>query len=108
MDDATLVVCANAAERAEYTEWLRAEGYRVAEAASAAEAIAQHRRGSFPLTVAELASPSVDGLKLIQTVRSLNPQAELLMLSAGDSVDSAVAAMKAGAVDLLLKPVNRD
>ena len=108
MEDATLVVCPDAKERQEYIRWLRDDGQRVVEAKSAADAIAQHSRNSFPLTVSELASPKFDGVKLIHSVRTNAPQAEFLMLSARDSVDAAVAAMKAGAADLLLKPIRRD
>ena len=108
MENATLIVCPDASERAAYTGWLRAEGYRVAEVASAADAIERHRRESFPLTVAELESSTIDGVELIRTVRTINPRAEVLMLSAGDSVHAAVAAMKAGAADLLLKPIQRE
>ena len=108
MEDATLIVCPDPAERAAYSGWLRAEGYRVAEVSSATEAIAEHRRASFPLTVADLALPANQAIELIQTVRTINPQAELLIISAGDSVQAAVAAMKAGAADLLLKPIERE
>lgn len=108
METSTLVVCPDASERANYSDWLRHAGYRVFEAASSADAIAQHRKVSFPLTVADLGSPAVDGLALVQAVRTINPTAELLMLSSADSVIAAVAAMKAGAADLLMKPVDRE
>ena len=108
MENATLIVCPDPSERAAYSGWLRAEGYRVAEVASAAEAISEHRRASFPLTVSDLALPANEAIELIQTVRTINPQEELLIVSAGDSVRAAVAAMKAGAADLLLKPIDRE
>jgi two-component system NtrC family response regulator len=108
LDTATLIVSPDAAERAAYGGWLRSEGYRVVEAESAAQAIAEHHRRSFPLTLAELISPAIDGVELIHAVRAINPRAELLMLSSGGSVHAAVAAMKAGAVDLLLKPIDRE
>ena len=114
MEDATLIVCPDAAERQAYTGWMRAEGYRVVESSSAADAIAQHQRSSFPLTVAELTAGGPDcldpmgGVELIQAVRAINPEAQLLMLSSGDSVPAAVAAMKAGAADLLSKPIERE
>jgi DNA-binding NtrC family response regulator len=108
MDSAALIVCPDGAERAAYGGWLRAEGYRVVETDTSAEAIAQHHQGSFPLTLAELASPAIDGVGLIRAVRAINPLAELLMVSDGRSVHDAIAAIKAGAVDLLLKPVDRD
>jgi two-component system NtrC family response regulator len=108
LDNAALIVCPDTSERAAYSGWLRSEGYRVVESASSAEAIAQHHRRSFPLTLAELASPTIDGVELIRAVRTINPLAELLMVSNGDSVHDAIAAIKAGAVDLLLKPIDRE
>jgi DNA-binding NtrC family response regulator len=107
MENSILIVCPDALQRAAYCGWLRAEGYHVTEAASAADAIGQHRRGSFPLTVAEIGLSPTDGVELIQNIRTINPQAELLMLTDGGSVLAAVAAMKAGAADLLLKPIDR-
>ncbi|HVN87196.1 MAG TPA: sigma-54 dependent transcriptional regulator [Candidatus Binatia bacterium] len=108
MEDATLIVCPDARERSEYTRWLRDDGRAVVEAKSGSDAIAHHRRSFFPVTIAELASPQLDGVKLIQAVRHAAPGAEFLMLSRRDAVDAAVAAMKAGAADLLLKPIQRD
>lgn len=105
--EGALIVSPHAGERAAYATWLRAEGYRVVEASTAADGIAAHHRTPFPLTLAELAAPAVDGVELIRSVRALHPTAEVLMMSAGDSVPAAVAAMKAGAADLLLKPLDR-
>ncbi len=107
-DAATLIVSSDPSERTAYSSWLRDEGYRVVEAKSGADAIAQHRRASFPLTLSELKAPTIDGVELIRSVRDINPEAELLIVSSGESVPSAVAAMKAGAADLLLKPLTRD
>ena len=107
MHNATLVVCPDDAERAAYSGWLRAAGYRVAEAATLGAAIDHHRQAAFPLTVSELSGPNSDSVALIQAVRTINPLAEVLVLSSSDSVSAAVAAMKAGAADLLLKPIER-
>ncbi|MBI4516750.1 MAG: sigma-54-dependent Fis family transcriptional regulator [Deltaproteobacteria bacterium] len=107
MEDATLVVCSDPTERAAYSGWLRADGYRVAEVSCTGDALTQHRRGTFPLTVAELAARELDGIELMRAIRATKPEAEFLMLGSGESVGSAVAAMKAGAADLLLKPIRR-
>ena len=105
---ATLVVCPNATDRAVYAEWLQAGGYPVVQATSTEEAVAYHRNRSLPLTVADLLSASADSVELIHTVRRIKPLAEFLMLSDGRSVTTIVAAMKAGATELLVKPVSRE
>ncbi len=108
MQDTALIVSPHASERAVYSGWLRAEGYNVAEAVSATDAVALHHREGFTLTVAELVVPCTDAVELIHSMRAINPQVELLMLSDGGSVRSAVAAMQAGAADVLVKPIDRD
>ena len=77
------------------------------EAATTADALAFHRRRSLPLTIADMGTARLDGPELIRAVRDARPLAQFLMLSRGDSVAAAVAALKAGADDLLLKPVDR-
>jgi len=108
MDGATLVVSPDASDRALYGGWLQAAGYPVVQAASAKDAVAEHLRASFPLTVADLVSASLAEVELIHTVRKARPQADFLMLGSGESVNVVVAAMKAGATDMLLKPVSRE
>lgn len=108
MPDTTLVVCSEASERHAYSGWLRTEGYQVVEAASAGDAVEHHRHQSLPLTVADMAVPSMDGSDLFRSIRAINPDAELLLLSTSATVRSAIAAMKAGAADCLLKPVTRE
>jgi len=108
MSDAALMLCSDAPERGAYTRWLRAEGYGVVETASAHDAIERHRHQSFPLTVADMAVPRMDGAGLMCAIRAINPEAELLLLSTGETVRTAIAAMKAGAADCLLKPVDRE
>jgi DNA-binding NtrC family response regulator len=105
----TLVVSPNETERFTYAEWLRADGCPIVEAASAQEAIARHRDGLFPLTLAELDSPALDSVELIRAVRQTKPQAQFVVLGRGSCVDRiVVAAMQAGAADVLPKPVARE
>lgn len=108
MDDAALLVCSNPGERSLYSRWLNGEGYPVSQAACASEAISRHEQGSFPLTVSDLGLPDLDGVELIRSVRASKPLAEFVVLSGPDVTEKAVCALKAGASDLLVKPVTRD
>ena len=49
--------------------------------------------------------PGMSGLELIEKLREINPHIQIIMLTAFGSVESAVAAMRAGAYDYLSKPV---
>jgi DNA-binding NtrC family response regulator len=105
MGPAALVVGSDERERDSYGRWLRSGGYRVAEAASGADALAQHERRIFPLTVADLPLPDVDGAEFVRSIRAVEPSSKLLMISDGASAAAAVSVMKAGAADILFKPL---
>ncbi len=49
-----------------------------------------------------------DGLEVLEMVKTLQPRAQVLIMTAFSSVQSSVLAMKAGAYDYLPKPFNRD
>jgi DNA-binding NtrC family response regulator len=60
------------------------------------------------LVVSDLVMPEMDGAGLLRRVRQQWPQLPFILVTAHGSVDSAVAAMKEGADDYLLKPLHRD
>lgn len=88
--------------------YLEEAGYQVACAASGAEALAELEQGRFDLILSDMVMPGIDGFELLRQVRSRHPQLPFVLASAHGSVDSAVAAMKKGADDYLLKPLNRE
>ncbi len=83
-------------------------GYQVACAASGAEALAELEQGRFDLILSDMVMPGMDGLALLRQVRSQKLPLPFMLVTAHGSVDSAVAAMKEGADDYLLKPLHRD
>src|SRR5712671_516617 len=54
--------------------------------------------------VTDLRMPDVDGLGVLQAARARIPPAEVILMTAHATAESAVAAMKAGAADYLIKP----
>jgi len=84
-------------------------GWRVETAATAAEGLERFRRGMHPLVVTDIrmpgCSPEQDGLFLLRSVREIAPHTAVILLTAFASVPGAVAAMKDGACDYLVKPV---
>ena len=83
-------------------------GYQVTGAADGVEALAELERTSFDLVLSDIVMPEMDGVDLLRRVRSHLPQLPFVLISAHGSVDGAVAAMKEGADDYLLKPLNWD
>lgn len=58
------------------------------------------------LVVTDLKMPRVDGIELLRQVREVNPEAGFLIVTGHGTVETAVAALKAGADDYILKPLD--
>ena len=83
---------------------LAEEGYEVISAADGDEGFRQIRRRRFDAALLDLKLPGVDGLKLLKMFKASNPHSAAIMMTAYGTIQSAVAALKAGATDYLLKP----
>ncbi|HYC72487.1 MAG TPA: sigma-54 dependent transcriptional regulator [Opitutaceae bacterium] len=82
------------------------EHYDVSLAASADEAFNLMDAQEFDVVVTDLRMPGKSGLKVIDKALTLGNRPAVIMMTAYGSIDSAVEAMKRGAVDFLTKPVN--
>ncbi|MEZ4429505.1 MAG: sigma-54 dependent transcriptional regulator [Nannocystaceae bacterium] len=71
-----------------------------------AELLAALERAPFDLLLTDLRMPRIDGLTLARRARALCPSLEVVLITAHASVETAVAAMKDGALDYLTKPVD--
>jgi DNA-binding response OmpR family regulator len=83
---------------------LRAQGYRVATAASGREALTQVEEEEFDLVLLDLQLGDTDGIEVLRAVKDRWPETEVILLTAHGSVNSAIAALRHGAYDYLLKP----
>src|SRR5436190_13443744 len=86
---------------------LRDEGHEVVEATSARSAQRQLGEKSFDLLVVDNVMPGMTGLELIREISQTMPTSErpqVLMMTAHATVESAIEAMKLGALDYLQKP----
>ncbi len=83
---------------------LREKGYLVEEVASASELFARLEAACCELIVLDPALPDADGALVLKQVRERNPDAQIVVLAARASVESAIAAVRAGVVDYLVKP----
>ena len=101
-----LVVDDEASQRRLLSGFLNKNGFSVREAASGREALEIYPELFSPIALVDLKMPGMDGLELITRLRALNPFVQVIVLTAFGSVETAVAAMRAGAYDYLTKPVN--
>jgi diguanylate cyclase (GGDEF)-like protein len=86
---------------------LRELGYAVTTAATGAEALAQLEAARFDLVLTDLVMPGMDGSELVQRVKERFPSQEIVVITSVGDVKTAVDAMKLGATDYLLKPLDR-
>ncbi|MEO6246574.1 MAG: sigma-54 dependent transcriptional regulator [Opitutaceae bacterium] len=83
-----------------------AESYDVSIAASADEAFNLLEAQPYDVVLTDLRMPGKSGLKVIDKALALPQRPAVLMMTAYGNIDTAVEAMKRGAVDFLTKPVN--
>ena len=87
-------------------DYLKSEGYDVVSVGSAEEAINRLEKDFFNIIISDLKLPGKSGIDLLNIVKSRSKDAEMIILTAFGSVDSAVAALKIGACDYLVKPLS--
>lgn len=83
---------------------LELAGYEVIPAAGGNEALAALWRCCVGLVISDMQMQPLDGLCLLREIKQIHPHVPVILMSAFGTVDSAVAAMRAGASDYLLKP----
>jgi DNA-binding NtrC family response regulator len=88
--------------------WFRKEGYDVTAVPSAAEALKAMQDRTFHVALVDIKMPGMDGMELQERIHRIDPQTAVIMITAFASVDTAVRALKQGALDYLTKPIDPD
>ena len=86
---------------------LAQQGYEVSTATNAQEALVEVDRGEFDVVLTDLAMPGMSGIELVKTLRQRFPDLPLVVITSVGDVKTAVEAMKVGANEYLLKPIDR-
>jgi DNA-binding NtrC family response regulator len=87
---------------------LEREGYAVARAATVKQGIALVEAGELDLVVTDLKLPDGTGLDVIAAIRRSRPRLPIIMITSYSSIESAIAALRGGAVDYVIKPFDND
>ncbi len=86
---------------------LAREGCRVATCFTAGDGLARFEREGADLLITDLMLPDQDGIAVLRRAKELRPDVEAIVITAHGSVETAVEAMRLGAYDFILKPIDR-
>src|SRR5512138_1879106 len=87
---------------------LKREGYEVTTAADGEQALGVLNKTPVHVVVTDLVMPRLGGMELLRRVATEFPDVPVIVITAHGSVDSAVAALKAGAFDYITKPFEQE
>ncbi|HHP7236692.1 MAG TPA: sigma-54-dependent transcriptional regulator [Desulfobacterales bacterium] len=88
--------------------WFKKAGHVVETAASGSEALEKLSKVPYELMFVDIKMPGMDGLELLERVKTDYPDTVVIIITAYGSIESAVKAMKMGASEYLLKPFKPD
>jgi len=103
-----LIADDEASQREMLGGFLRHLGYDVVEASDGVEAVERVREGGVDLVLLDQRMPRLGGIEAVRALRDVNPDVDLVIITAYGSVEGAVEALKLGAADYLGKPIDLD
>ena len=94
--------------RESLSAWLQKDGYQVDMADSGQAALDWIGDYLFDLYLVDIKMPGMDGLELLGRIKEIQPDANIIMITAHGPIQTAVEAMKRGACDYICKPFDPD
>lgn len=91
-----------------YSDLLQAEGYQVECASCGVDGLEMLAKGQYSLVITDLVMPDISGLEVLSRVRESHPTVDVIMVTGNANLESAIFALKHGARDYLIKPINPD
>lgn len=99
-----LVVDDEAAQMKALCDTLPGEDYQPVGFTDAQSALAELRRAKCDLLLADLMMPGMNGIELLRAAQEIDPDLVAIIMTGDGTIATAVEAMKAGALDYILKP----
>lgn len=103
-----LIVEDGQSQREMLRDFMASEGHSVREAQNGQEAIDRVMAGHVDLVLLDYKMPGMDGMEVLNRLKSINPAIDVIMITAFGTIETAVEAMKQGALDYITKPVDLD
>ena len=108
MKFSVLVVDDEPSIRAQLEESLQEAGYRTQGAGDGREAVELALQHSFDLCLSDIRMPSMGGIELLKRLRETSPETMFILMTAFGGLDTAIEALRLGAVDYLIKPFQHE
>ncbi|WP_192894659.1 response regulator [Paenibacillus contaminans] len=90
-------------------EILKSEGFEiVAEAANGEEAVQLYKQVKPDVVTMDITMPEMDGVDALAAIKKIDPQAKVIMCSAMGQQEMVIRAIRAGAMDFIVKPIQKD
>ncbi len=83
-------------------------GYRITLVSNGEEAREKLQQENFNLVITDLKMPKVDGMTLVREIQEQHPDLPVIVITAFGTIESAVEAMQAGAIDYITKPFEEE
>ena len=103
-----LIVEDGRSQREMLRDFLISEGHSVMEAENGEAAVKTVADHHFDLILLDYKMPGMDGLAVLQEVKRINHEIDVVIITAYGTIETAVEAMKAGAVNYITKPIELD
>lgn len=87
---------------------LSRRGYEVQTANTGEQGVKKAQQGKFDIVLLDIQLPGMDGVRALEEIKKINPEAEFIMITGYGSVNSAIESMQKGAYDYLEKPFSSD
>ena len=103
-----LVIDDEKIQRDSLTGFLEHIGHNVISAETGQKGLEMLEKSSIHVVISDFRMPGLDGLKVVEEVKKINPAILVILITAFGDVELAVNVMKAGAYDFLTKPIDLD
>jgi len=91
-----------------FADLLNGQGYAVECASNGEEGLKMLSRRSYALVITDLVMPDIDGMEILAKSKEMDPSIDVIMVTGNANLESAIFALKHGARDYIVKPINSD